>query len=213
MAQPLSEHTAHHGRLLQLAPGARLYRQGEACAHYFMVLEGWVVQSMVTRDGAVQILDFAVPGHVLGLASATGPMRHTAQCLTKVRVRAHASAQLPHMLGKDARIGHLLLQAACLNEARAHHRLVHLGLRDARQRVAQLLVDLYVRVTGHAPVRAGDSMVLPLTQRHIAQATGLSGEHVNRTLRRLREQGVLHFTKHRLHVLDPQALWAVAGHA
>lgn len=212
MLQRLSLQAGLRGRDARLLPGAHLYRQGEVCANCFLVVDGWAALSAVTRDGAVQILDFAVAGHVLGLAVVEA-MRHSAYCLTVAHVQVYPRAGLLQAMEQDVRIAKLLLEAAVHNEARAHRRLVYLGLRDARERVAQLLVDLYVRVNGHWPERSGETLILPLTQRHIAQATGLSGEHVNRTLKRLREQGVLHFNKRCLRVLDPQALGAMAGRA
>ena len=43
-----------------------LYRQGEVCSRYFIVLNGWIALSVLLDDGSCQILDFALPGAVLG---------------------------------------------------------------------------------------------------------------------------------------------------
>jgi CRP-like cAMP-binding protein len=187
---------------------ATLYWQGEPCQHYYLITAGWVAQSAVTPEGGVQILDFATPCTLLGMAPGDGVMHHTAQCLTQVEVRSYPRAWLHELMDGAPGIGRMLFEAACAGEARAHDRVLQLGLHTAHQRVMQLLTELCLRINARALPRAGESLVLPLTQRHIAQATGLSGEHVNRTLRHLREQGVLRFDKRRLHILSPQALWA-----
>lgn len=46
--------------------GTDLYRQGDVCSRYFVVLSGWIALSVLLDDGSCQILDFALPGAVLG---------------------------------------------------------------------------------------------------------------------------------------------------
>ena len=55
--------------------GSDLYRQGDICSTYYVVLNGWVALSVLLDDGSCQILDFAFPGSVLGFQSgADAPM-------------------------------------------------------------------------------------------------------------------------------------------
>ena len=46
--------------------GTDLYRQGDDCSTYFIVLNGWIALSVLLDDGSCQILDFALPGAILG---------------------------------------------------------------------------------------------------------------------------------------------------
>ncbi|HVX79016.1 MAG TPA: helix-turn-helix domain-containing protein [Bradyrhizobium sp.] len=85
-----------------------------------------------------------------------------------------------------------------------------MGLRSARERIAHLLLELYIRLRGRTPNK-GDVIRIPLTQGHIGQAVGLTGVHVSRTLRTLREQGIAQFVKQDLEILDPNALVRTAG--
>ena len=55
----------------------------------------------------------------------------------------------------------------------------------------------------------GMSYTLPLTQADIAECTGLTPIHVNRTLRELRERGLVQFKSGRLTISDWQGLAAV----
>ena len=52
---------------------------------------------------------------------------------------------------------------------------------------------------------------LPLTQEHLGDALGLTPVHVNRTLRALREDGVLAVKRGALSILDPDRLAEEAG--
>ena len=77
------------GTIADLEAGARviptgtdLYRQGDICSTYFIVLGGWIALSVLLDDGSCQILDFALPGAILGFQQAPdAPMYHSARCL------------------------------------------------------------------------------------------------------------------------------------
>jgi CRP-like cAMP-binding protein len=72
-----------------LPVGAHLYRQGDQCSTAFVVLSGWIALSILLDDGSCQILDFALPGTVLGISAApNAPMYHSAGCLSLARVCA-----------------------------------------------------------------------------------------------------------------------------
>ena len=55
-----------------------------------------------------------------------------------------------------------------------------------------------------------DSYELPLTQVDLADTTGLTPVHVNRTLRELRREGLIELRKGRLKILDLPRLRALA---
>ena len=40
--------------------GSDLYRQGDICSTYYVVLSGWIALSALLDDGSCQILDFAL---------------------------------------------------------------------------------------------------------------------------------------------------------
>jgi CRP-like cAMP-binding protein len=207
------------GTIADLEAGARvipigsdLYRQGDICFTYFIVLNGWIALSMLLDDGSCQILDFALPGAILGFQQApNAPMYHSARCLSVVRVYAFPRRKLDIIIETNPRLAILLCRQVTANEARAHDHLANIGLRDARHRIAHLLLELYVRVRGRLPAERGETIQLPLSQGQIGQALGLTYVHVCRTLQILREQKIVSLANHRLEIIDPEALRATAG--
>jgi CRP/FNR family transcriptional regulator, anaerobic regulatory protein len=192
--------------------GSELYRQGDICSTYFIVLNGWIALSVLLDDGSCQILDFALPGAILGFQSApNAPMYHSARCLSVVRVHAFPRRKLDVIIETNPRLAVLLCRQVTADEARAHDHLANIGLRDARQRIAHLLLELYVRVHGRLPVESGETIQLPLSQGQIGQALGLTYVHVCRTLQILREQKIVHLANHTLEIIDPVALMTAAG--
>lgn len=206
-------------RITDLEAGARLvpvgsdlYRQGDMCSTYYIVLNGWIALTVLLDDGSCQILDFALPGAVLGFQSRPGaPMYHSARCLSVVRIYAFPRSRLDMIIEGNARLAVMLCRQITADEARAHDHLANLGLRGARERIARLLLEVYVRVRRRLPAEPGELIQLPLSQGHIGQALGLTYVHVCRTLQILREQKIARFANHKLEIIDPPALVAAAG--
>ncbi|WP_455153300.1 Crp/Fnr family transcriptional regulator [Bradyrhizobium cenepequi] len=195
-----------------LPTGAELYRQGDICATCFFVTSGWIALSTLLDDGGCQIVDFAVPGTFLGFPCLSGiPRWHSARCITPVQVVCYPEAQLSRAVIQNAKLAILLYGQAVSQEWRAHDHLVNLGLRSARERIARLLLELYVRLRGHTPNKVEETIHIPLTQCHIGEAVGLTNVHVCRTLHLLREQNVAQFVKYDLKILNPNALVRAAG--
>jgi CRP-like cAMP-binding protein len=167
---------------------------------------------VLLEDGSCQILDFALPGAVLGFQSGPGvPMYHSARCLSVVRIYAFPRSRLDTIIESNPRLAVLLCRQITADEARAHDHLTNLGLRGAKERIARLLLEIYVRLRCRLPTEPGEVIQLPLSQGHIGQALGLTYVHVCRTLQTLREQKIVSFANHKLEIIDPLKLVATAG--
>ena len=83
--------------------------------------------------------------------------------------------------------------------------IVNVGQRSARQRIAHLLCEMYLRLES-VGLTDGFACDLPLTQNDIAETTGLTAVHVNRTLQDLRRQGLIVLERQRLTIPDMLAL-------
>jgi len=93
----------------------------------------------------------------------------------------------------------------------AFDRLTSIGRHSARERVAHLLLELFIGYRTQWPGSQIKEMHLPLTQEHIDDATGLTFVPVNRVLRDLRKDGIVDFHYRRLQILAPAKLSDVAG--
>lgn len=89
--------------------------------------------------------------------------------------------------------------------------LISTASRDAHGRIAHLLVELYFRQTHRLPHGRGETIALPLTLALIGEAVALTTEHASRTLRRLREEGVIRLRRGQLLICDPDALIRASG--
>ena len=83
--------------------------------------------------------------------------------------------------------------------------IVNVGQRSARERIAHLFCELFLRLES-VGLTDGFSCDFPLTQHDIADTTGLTAVHVNRTIQELRRDGLIVLERQRLTIPDMLAL-------
>ena len=194
----------------QFKAGEDLFRLGERRDELYHLVDGWVFLYDLLQDGRRQILHFALPGALLGLYSdSVAP--YGAQALTDAAVGVIPHTNLGPLVEEHPGVGLRLAWMVWRERNLAYEHLSSIGRRSARERVARSLLELFVRYRMQWPSYRADEMHLPLTQEHIADATGLTGVHVNRILRELRKDGIVEFHYRRLRILNPDKLFDVAG--
>ncbi len=196
----------------RIAAGRDLFSIGSSGRAVFNLLDGWVAVYTLLEDGRRQIVQFAMPGAILGvLPSKGGPATVGAQALTDVVVSVIPMAVLTSQAHSEPEIGMRLALSLARDCNLAFDHLTSVGRRSARERVAHLLLELFTRFRAQWPGHRSEEMVLPLTQEQIGDATGLTFVHVNRVLSALRKEGIVQFHYRRLRILDPDRLIEVAG--
>lgn len=186
-----------------LPAGANAYSPGQELTELYNLLDGWVAVYRILATGRRQIVDIALPGSFLGYQPELAePMMHGAECLTDValcvfpRRKFHDFAlQQPDLSLQLAK-----LQARALIRTQDH--LTNVGARSALERVAYLLCAILERLRPDHASQLTELIEIPLTQSQIGEALGLSSVYVNRTLRELREEGVVVLKSGQLRVLD-----------
>ncbi len=167
--------------------------EGERSLSAFIVESGWACSFKLLPGGERQIVDFHVPGDVLGLRSVLlRRSDHSVEAVTQVKASEVLVPDLLACFSEAPRIAAAVLWAAARDEAMVVEHLVDLGRRSAEARVAHILLELGARLK---LVGLGDDagFCCPLKQNFLADALGLSPVHVNRVLRRLREEGLVTF--------------------
>ena len=99
---------------------------------------------------------------------------------------------------------------AALDEAILRNWIVNNSRRDAFQRVAHLLCEVHARVQMIGLADSG-RLDLPLTQDELADASGLTAVHINRTLQRLRREDLITLSGKVLTIKNAAELKRVAG--
>jgi CRP-like cAMP-binding protein len=195
-----------------VAANHEIYAEGEQAGDVYVVLEGWAVLYQILEDGRRQILDFALPGAVLGFAGAAeAEMRHSAEALTDLKVAVLPRGRLGELFVREPRLAMRFVEAMAGVLESAYESLTDAGRRTAREAVAHFLLRLARRYQACPGRPAGAAVDLPLTLEHIGDALGLTAVHVCRTLRGLREDGIVVFHKGRLRIQSAARLATAAG--
>lgn len=196
----------------EIKAGTDLFSLGEPCEAVYNLVDGWVFLYNLLEDGRRQILHFALPGAVLGFHPGKGAMAtYGAQALTDAVVCVIPQANLASLFREEPEVGLRLAWLTSRDRTLAYDHMSSIGRQTARERVAHLLFELFIRYRVQWPGHSMSEMFLPLTQEHIGDATGLTGIHVNRVLQELKQEGIVRFHYRRLNVLDPDRLADVAG--
>ncbi len=196
----------------QLQAGQDLFGPGAPSDVVYYLVEGWVSLYSILESGRRQILHFAMPGAVLGFPQAHGGLTtFGAQALTDVVASVIRHKDLRSLSKKRPEIGLQLAQLMAEDLSVAFDHLTSVGRQSARERVARLLLELFMRSWSQWSGDGVETMHLPLTQEHVADATGLTPVHVNRVMRALQREGIVEFHYRRLRILNPDKLIDVAG--
>lgn len=192
-----------------VAPGVDLAREGEAPEGVILVLDGFACRYKLRVNGARQIMAYLVPGNFCDLDVALLPsMDHSIATLSACQVMKLAPDVVEMLLERPA-LARVLRKVSLLEAANMREWLINLGRRSAIERLAHLFCELLVRLQAVGLV-SDDRYDLPLTQADLADTTGLSSVHVNRSLQQLRGAGLIELRSRNLAILDLPGLEEMA---
>jgi CRP-like cAMP-binding protein len=186
--------------------GADIVTAGHSYRCLFVLNKGFAIRYTVLHDGRRQVLNLILPGDFVGLPGCMFERSlYSIATLGEAVVCCIAFPVVFDLFKAWPRLGTAMFWLAGHEGALFAEHLVGVGRRSAYERVAALLLELLYRLRS---VGLGDarSYALPMTQELMADALGLSVPHVNRTLRRLREDRLIAVDGGRLTCLDVEAL-------
>ena len=188
-----------------------IVREGDRPSQCCLLLEGFQCRYKMLPDGERQILSFHVPGDVPDLQSLFLPtMDHSLGTLSPCRVGFLQHEPLRDLIRRYPGIGEKLWRESLIDAAVFREWISNVGSRDAYTRIAHLICELFTRLRAVGLAR-GTSFECPITQTEMADATGLSTVHVNRSLMDLRGRGFITLDKHLLTILKWDELRSQAG--
>lgn len=194
-----------------VAAKRNIISEGERPEHVHLVVDGWAGRYKLLDNGARQIVALLIPGDFCDLhATVLGHMDHGIVAITACQVAYIPAAQIDELTSHHNGLTRALWWSTLVDEAVLRSWVVNAGRRDAYQRIAHLMCEMHLRMKMIGLV-TNDHFDLPLTQDELADATALTPVHVNRTLQRLRNEGLVTFRGGQLSVLDMGGLQRAAG--
>ena len=187
-------------------PRRDLVSEGDRPRFVHLVIDGWACRYKTRPDGKRQIVSIFVPGDFCDInIYILKHMDHSIGAITRLKVAMITSEEMNALTEGRPRVTQALWWHELVTTAIQREWTVNLGQRSAYERLGHLLVELYLRLKTVG--RASDGRCdFPLTQNDLADATGLTAVHVNRTLQELRRDGLIELERKQLHILDLERL-------
>ncbi|RWA67197.1 Crp/Fnr family transcriptional regulator [Mesorhizobium sp.] len=196
---------------LAVEKGATVLVEGSHSAHLYTVLSGWAFRYKLLPDGRRQILNYSMPGDLIGLqGSLMGEMQHSVEALSPMLLCVFERDQLHELYRNHPGLAYDITWIASREERMLDENLLSIGRRSALERVAYLIAFISSRarsvgLNGNAAVR------IPITQQHIADTLGLSLVHTNKTIRKLMDRKLILWRDGGCEIVDHEGLKTLAG--
>jgi CRP-like cAMP-binding protein len=193
-------------RIMRAGAGQDLVSEGDRPERIRVVLSGWLCRYKALEDGRRQIVNFVLPGETCDAYVYLLPqLDHSLSTLTPVVYSEIERAQFEELVAADRTLAEALWCETLSNISVQREWAVNIGRRMALERVAHLLCELVERLRP-VGLLEGNSCPFPVTQMDMADATGLSVVHLNRTLQELRANGLIVLRDRMLTINDLNAL-------
>lgn len=170
--------------------GDEIVHIGQNNAELYTMFSGWAFRFKLFEDGRRQILNFLLPGDLVGLqASLLSEAQHGIEAMTDVQLCVFSRRRTFDMFVKMPVVAYEVAWLGSREESIIDENLTSVGRRSAAERIAALVISLHRRCNALGLV-SDQGFLFPLTQQHIADALGLSLVHTNKTWSRLRRAGL-----------------------
>jgi len=170
------------------------------------VEEGFAARYKLLRNGKRQIVGFILPGDVIGLlGSFTETARYSVVAVTDMKMQVCTMSAYVQLCHRRPQFG-LALSWLAIHEAimYAEH-IIDTGRRTPVERLAHFLLEIHSRLAMAGCATESD-FVAPISQEIMSDALGLSVPHLNRTLAKLRAEGLIALDGHHVKLIDREAL-------
>jgi CRP-like cAMP-binding protein len=173
-------------RVRKFEPRVDITREGDRPRDVHLILSGWACRYKQLEDGRRQVVSFFLPGDMCDLnVFILKEMDHSIGTISAVTIADLSREFFEEISAGYPRVATALWWETLVNAAIQREWTMNLGQRTAFERMAHLLCEVFFRLR-LAGLTEGLSCEFPLTQSDLADATGLSKVHVNRTLQELR---------------------------
>ena len=203
---PARERLLAGARTRRIEAGAVVQDQGETGHHIHLVVSGLLRMVVRDPDGRSITVRYCRTGSLIGVASLFGPdfvLPVTIEALTPVELVDLRPGTVTELAGSDPRVATALLAEVSERVQRFVEEIPLASFATVSQRVARHLLDLAAATDGGPPVAR-------ITQEQLAEAVGTVREVAARTLRALRDQGLVRTERNRITIVDPARLLDVA---
>lgn len=168
-----------------------IVREREKTTHSCVMLSGFAIRHKIVAGGARQIVALHMKGDIVDLQNSfLGVADHSVQVLTESEVAFIPRDAVKKLAFERPNVGMAMWFDTLVDASVFREWIANVGRRDAHSRIAHLLCEFSLRLKVAGLGEATD-YELPMTQEQIADCTGLTPVHVNRTLKAIEAENLI----------------------
>jgi CRP-like cAMP-binding protein len=197
-------------QLRHLDAGQYIVWDGDKPQNTCLLLSGFAYRHKSAGNGGRQIMSIHMKGDIIDLQnSLLGVADHNVQMLSAGELAMMPVQALRDLAFRNPAIGMAMWYETLVEGSIFREWVLNIGRRDARTRIGHLLCEFAMRMEA-AHLGQQTSYELPITQEQLADAVALTPVHVNRTLMKLEQDGLITRTKRMIRIVDWKELVKVA---
>lgn len=178
--------------------------EGEACTGLYIVESGWLKAVKIGRDGREQVLQMLKAGDPFNAISVfiDEPNQASVSALEPSVIWLIPRQVLLRLMNESPKLARQVVKDLARRVIHLVRMVEDLSLRSVEARLAKLLLE---QAQGQTVQRQRWA-----TQAEMASRLGTVPDVVNRALRKLSEDGLIHVERHQIQILDKEGLKTVA---
>ncbi len=182
-----------------------LLKRGDFCDFSTILISGHMLRT-IHEGGQRSIVGFQVAGDFVDLhAFALKRLDHDLMAIGEAKVGYVPHERLRTVMEEEPHLARIFWFSTLLDAAIHREWITKSQNLRAMARLAHLFAELWYRLR-MVDLGKSSGFQTPLQQSHLAQICGISTVHVSRSLRDLREAGIVEFRRGRIIILDGDKL-------
>lgn len=186
--------------------GSDLVREGNTPRDIHFITGGAACRYKILPDGRRAIVALLMPGDFCDLhVDLLGHMDHSIGALTDCTFSRVAAVEVDAVLLAHPAIGRACRRAELVEAAILREWVVNVGRRSSEQQLAHLFCEFYLRMNS-VGLTHDHHFRMPFTQVALGDMLGITSVHVQRTMSRLREDGLITLQRREIHIINFEKL-------
>lgn len=194
----------------RVSENTAFFNEGEAAENFFMLLDGYVRLTRITKQGEQVVALHIPPGQLFGIAKAVERKTYSVTAIAASEGLALCWPTEQWDLIARTCPGFLTVtyQTVGARMSELHDKIVDMATKHVEQRIAQTLVRL-VKQAGRKTAQ-GYEIGFPISRQDISEMTGTNLHSVSRFMSAWQKLGIVASTRKRVVVCKPDDLALVA---
>jgi len=188
-----------------------IFRDGQEAKGFYVILSGKVKLYKISPDGKEQIL------HVVSAPDAfaeavpflEGSYPAFAEALTDSQFLFFPKRDFVHLIEKNPQLSINMIVSLSLFLKRFTSLIEELSLKEVSSRIAKYLIDLSLKASKEG--KSLEEIELDVSKTQLASKLGTISETLSRTLAKMKAKKMIEVKKHKILILNREALEDVAS--